>query len=98
MGNAALVSILISILLYGVETINLFVGEMNDTTYIPYSLGITLSSLQVFFPLLAIVFSLVSFFKNKKTTIFQSFLLLAVSSTMFFINLYWLISWFTDKN
>ena len=95
MGNAALFSILLSMLLGVIETINIIMGEMNDTTYIPYFLGVTFSSLQVFFPLLAIIFSLVNFFTNKKTK-FQSFLLLAISSALFLINLYWLISWFTD--
>ena len=42
---------------------------MNETTYIPEFLGITLSSLQVFFPLLAIVLSLVNCFTNQNQNI-----------------------------
>ena len=95
MESAALVSILLSLMLHGVEVIGIMLGNMNDTSYIPEFLGITLSSLQVFFPFLAIILSLVNCFTNKKSKILQKFLLLAVSSALFFTNLYWLTTWFT---
>ena len=95
MESAALVSILLSLMLHGVEVIDIILGNMNDTAYIPEFLGITLSSLQVFFPFLAIILSLVNCFTNKNSKLLKKFLLLAVSSALFFTNLYWLISWFT---
>ncbi len=95
MDSVVLVSIFLSLLFHGFEVIGNIFGDLNNTSYIPEFLGITLSSLQVFFPLLAIVFSLVNFFTNKKSKILHKFLLLAVSSVLFFTNLYWLITWFT---
>ena len=94
MESAALFSILFSLLLHGVEVIDIIFGNMNDTTYIPEFLGITLSSLQVFFPLLAIIFSLINCFTDKKSTKTQKFILLAISSALFFANLNWLLPWF----
>lgn len=94
MESAALVSILLSLILHGVEVIAMVFGDMNDTSYIPNFLGITLSSLQVFFPFLAIVLSLVNCLTNKNSKILKKFLLLAVSSALFFTNLYWLLTWF----
>ena len=94
MGIAAFISILLALLLNIFEGITHVLGIINDTSYLPTFLGKTISILQVFFPLLAMVFSLVNCFTNKKTTKLLKFLTLAVSAALFFANLNWLISWF----
>jgi len=55
---------------------------------------ITLQSLQVFFPLLAIIFSLINCFTNNKSTKTSKFILLAISTALFIANLNWLLTWF----
>ena len=94
MGSAAFISILLALFLNILEGTTHVVGIINETPYLPDSLARTISILQVFFPLLAIVFSLVNCFTNKQTTKLLKFFLLAVSSALFFANLNWLISWF----
>ena len=98
MGNAALFSILLSILLNLVESTFSTAGALNDTFYLPEILAKIISAMQVFLPLLAIIFSLINCFTNKITTKLQKFLLILISAALFFANLNWLISWFIPLN
>ena len=68
MGSAAFISILLALLLNILEGTIHVVGVINNTDYLPVFLARAISFLQVFFPLLAIVFSLVNCFTNKQTT------------------------------
>ena len=94
MGSAALCSILLSILLNLLESIFNTAGAFNDNYYLPNTIGKIISTLQVLLPLLAMIFSLINCFTNKITTKLQKFLLIVLSTALFFANLNWLIAWF----
>ena len=98
MASAALFSILLSILLNLLESIFNTAGSINDTYYLPELISKTIIGLQVFLPLLAIIFSLINCFTNKITTKLQKFLLILISAALFFANLNWFLSWFIPIN
>ena len=94
MESIALCSILLSILINLLESIFSTAGAFNDSYYLPDFIGIAISALQVLFPLLAMIFSLINYFKNKISTNLQKILLIIISTALFFANINWLITWF----
>jgi len=72
----------------------LYLIDIARDSIFPDYVFITLQSLQVFFPLLAIIFSLINCFTNKKSTKTSKFILLAISTALFIANLNWLLTWF----
>ena len=87
-----LVLILLATLLNLIDGISSVIGGFTGF-YFPEFLSITIVSIQVFLLLLATIFSLVNCFTNKTIKKLHKFLLLAVSSSLFFANLNWLITW-----
>ena len=93
MGFTSFVFLLLSLLIEIIHGISYLISNSIDS-YFPDYVYITISSLQVFFTLIAIIFSLINCFTDKKSTIYQKFILLAISSALFFANLNWLLTWF----
>ena len=87
-----LVLILLATLINFIDGIGGVIGGFTGS-YFPASLSITIVSIEVFLLFLATVFSFINCFTNKTTKKLQKFLLLAVSSALFFANLNWLITW-----
>ena len=84
--------ILLATLINFIDGISSVIGGFTGS-YFPYFLSITIVSIEVFLLFLATVFSLINCFTNKTTKKLHKFLLLAVSSALFFANLNWLITW-----
>jgi len=92
MQKTTLVLILLAALL------NLIVGigyllEIIKVINMPIYLWKTIDILEAFLLYLATFSSLINFLTNKTTEIMHKFLLLAVSSALFFAKLSWVISW-----
>ena len=92
MDTASLVLILLATLLDIILAIGSVIGNFADFA-LPAFLSITITSIQVLFLFLATVFSLINCYSNKTTKKLHKFLLLAISSALFFTNLNWLITW-----
>ncbi len=95
MDIASLTLILFAALVNFFEGIAAIIGGLTDS-YMPDFVGSVLVSLQVLLLLLAAAFSLINCFSNKAASRLHKFLLLAVSSALFFANLSWLITYFVD--
>ena len=93
MGFTSFLFLLISLLIEIIDAIIFIISSYIDS-YFPDYVSITLQSLQVFFPLLAIIFSLINCFTDKKSTKTSKFILLAISTALFIANLGWLLTWF----
>ena len=93
MGTASSIFILLALLLEVIQGISYIISNAIDS-YLPDFILITISSVLVFLPFLATIFSLINCFSNKTTTKLQKILLLSISSALFFTNLNWLITWF----
>jgi len=93
MGFTSFIFLLLALLIEIIHGISYLISNSIDS-YFPDYVYITISSLQVFFPLLAIIFSLINCFTDRKSTKTQKFTLLAISSVLFFANLTWLLTWF----
>ena len=93
MGFTTLLFLLIGLLIEIIDGIICVISIARDS-FFPDYVFITLQSLQVFFPLLAIIFSLINCFTNKKSTQTSKFILLAISTALFIANLNWLLTWF----
>ena len=91
MGFTSFVFILISLILEIIYGVSYIISGATES-YFPLPVYITISSLMVFLPFLAILFSLINCFTNKKTTKSQKFILLAISSGLFMANLNWLLT------
>ena len=87
-----LVLILLATLINFIDGISNVIGGFTGS-YFPDFLSITIVSIEVFLLFLATVFSLINCFTNKTAKKLHKFLLLAVSSALFFANLNWLITW-----
>ena len=92
MGFTSFIFLLLALLIEIIHGISYLISNSIDS-YLPDYVYITISSLQVLFPLLAILFSLINCFTDKKSTKTQKFILLAISSALFFANLTWLLTW-----
>ena len=93
MGFTTFIFLLIGLLIEIIDGIGYVISSATDS-FFPDYVYITLQSLQVFFPLLAIIFSLINYFTNKKSTTTSKFILLAISTALFIANLSWLLTWF----
>ncbi len=93
MGFTTFLFLLIGLLIEIIDGFLYLIDITRDSIFPDY-IFITLQSLQVFFPLLAIIFSLINCFTNKKTTKTSKFILLAISTALFIANLNWLLTWF----
>ena len=93
MGFTSFIFLLLTLLIEIIHGISYLISNSIDS-YFPNYIYISISGLQVFFPLLAIIFSLINCFTDKKSTKTQKFILLAISSALFFANLNWLLTWF----
>ena len=87
-----LILILVATLINFIDGISSVIGGFTGF-YFPDFVVVTILSIEVFLLFLATVFSLVNCFTNKTTMKLHKFLLLAVSSALFFANLNWLITW-----
>ena len=96
MDIVSLVLILLATLINFVDGIASLVGAFTES-YLPDFVGISFASVQVFLLFLATVFSLINCFSSKVASRLQKYLLLAVSSALFFANLNWLIAYFANK-
>tara|TARA_B100000482_G_C12511295_1_gene260608 strand:+ start:54 stop:338 length:285 start_codon:yes stop_codon:yes gene_type:complete len=93
MGFTTFLFLLIGLLIEIIDSISYVISTYTDS-FFPDYVYITLQSLQVFFPLLAIIFSLINCFTDKKSTKTSKFILLALSTSLFIANLNWLLTWF----
>jgi len=93
MGFTSFIFLFLALLIEIIHGISFLISNLIES-YFPNYVYMTISSLQVFFPLLAIIFSLINCFTDKKSTKTQKFILLAISSALFFANLNWLLTYF----
>ena len=93
MGFISFLFILIGLLIEIIDGISYVISTFTNS-FFPDYVYITLQSLQVFFPLVAIIFSLINCFTDKTSTKTPKFILLAISTALFIANLNWLLTWF----
>ncbi len=92
MDIASLFLILFSTLINFIDGIVYIIG--NSTGYFfPDIVSISISVIQVLLLLVATILAIINCFTNKVEKKLKKFLLLAISSALFFANLNWLITW-----
>tara|TARA_Y100001970_G_scaffold294164_1_gene447811 strand:+ start:1554 stop:1844 length:291 start_codon:yes stop_codon:yes gene_type:complete len=87
----SLLLILIASSLNFLEGILVIISSVKDFV-LPNYFSSSLLSLQVLLLFFAMIFSLINLFTNRKTYFLQKFVLLSVSSTLFFATLNWLLT------